>query len=390
MIQRLPIHRRAAAILGLVISGIGFARECDGQEVGSEAWFKRTWTEASRWTPPAPLHIRASFEFHNYVDDVQLNTLRARPESAQSEADRKQLLRMEWEASHPLVQWTADVCTDGARLRYGCTDVAGRSGLHFALDKGTDWLLTEGTLRIAPSEIAKSEYGVRNYFDTADQIVRIAVWAGIGDSSPGGLQPTFSRLEGNRWEGGVSLAGVSPAVSLIRGRLAPEGLPSIAGMTIQSRTLADEKLRASVPLSTIEYVSWSANDLLGRFVVDQARWRDGQGRVVQTMRIEIIESLSPQQMDDLMRLPSPGITDAWGYGMNVHTVQDLRPDHLSQTKLENGVPMSVPLTLPLREESDSSRTQWFVSTIPVALGMSAILLAWGLRKLRPAVKGTSK
>ncbi|MFN7022101.1 MAG: hypothetical protein ACK4WH_12345 [Phycisphaerales bacterium] len=264
--------------------------------------------------------------------------------------------------------------------------MAGRNGLHFALDKGTDWLLTDGMLRIAPSDVAKSEYGVRNYFDTADQLVRIAVWAGIGDSSPGGLEPTFSRLEGNRWEGGVSSGGVSPAVSLIRGRLAPEGLPSIAGMTIQSRTLADEKLRASVPLGTIEYVSWSTNDLLGRFVVDQARWRDGQGRIVQTMRIEIIEAISPQQMDDLMRLPSPGVTDAWGYGMDVHTVQDLRPDHLSQTKLENGVPMPVPLTLPLREESDPSRTHWLVSTIPVALGMSAILLAWGLRKLRPAAK----
>jgi len=383
MVRPIPIRHRLAAVLGLVISGLGVAGECAGQEVGTEAWFKRTWTEASRWKPPAPLHIRASFEFHNYVDDVQLSSLRARPESARSDADKKQLQRMEWEACNPLVQWTVDVCTDGDRLRYGCTDAAGRSGLHFALDKSTDWLLTDGMLRIAPSEMAKSEYGVRNYFHTADQVVRNAVWAGIGDSAPGGQQPTFSRLEGNRWEGGVALSGAGPAVSLIRGRLAPEGLPAIAGMTIQSRTLADEKLRASAPLGTIEYVSWSTNDLLGRFVVDQARWRDSQGRVVQTMKIESIETVSPQRMDELMRLPSAGLTDALGYKVNVHTVQDLRPDHMSQTRLENGVPVPVPLSVPLQEESDSQRTLWVASIIPVVLGVSAILLAWGLRKLRP-------
>lgn|GEM_PF-4316706 len=389
MVRPIQIRHSPAVVLGLVICGLGVAGECAGQEVGSEAWFKRTWAEASRWKPPAPLHIRASFEFHNYVDDAQLGLLRARPESARSDADKKQLQRMEWESSNPLVQWTVDVCTDGSRLRYGCADVAGRSGLHFALDSGTDWLLSEGMLRIAPSEMAKSEYGVRNYFHTADQVVRIVVWAGIGDSTPTGLQPTFSRLKGNRWEGGVSSGGVSPAVSLIRGRLAPEGLPSIAGMTIQSRTLADEKLRASVPLGTIEYVSWSTNDLLGRFVVDQALWRDGQGRVVQTMKIESIDTVSPQRMDELMRLPSAGLTDAWGYKMNVHTVQDLRPDRLSQTRLENGVPVPVPLSVPLREESDSQRSHWFASIISVVLGVSAILLAWGLRKLRPAAKGAN-
>lgn len=382
------LFAREVLVVGvLVFSGLGLAQECAGQDVGSEAWFEETWTQASRWKPSLPLHLRASFDFHNHVDEELLKSLRARPEGDRSQADRKLLERIEWEAAHPLVRWTVDVCTDGARYRYSASNAAGGGGLHFALGKDTDWLLTEGLLRIAPPDMAKAEYGVRNYFDTADQIVRIAVWAGMGDPKSAGLQPTFSRLDGKRWEGGVSSGGKGSAISLIRGRLAPEGMPGINGMAIQSRTLADEALRASVPLGTIEYVSWSSNEILHRFVVDQVQWRDGQGRVVQSMKIDSIQEISVLEMDKLMGVPSNGATDSWGYIMNINTIQDVRPNHLTQTKLENGISTPIPLSIPLGEETDSRGSAWLSSFLPVVLGVSAILCAWGFRKLRSAAKG---
>jgi len=349
------------------------------QESGSMAWFANLWREASVWAPARPLQIAVEYETRSYVDRTELEALRARVGGATTGRDKARLERLEQELANPVVRWTATVCTDGSRTRYGSSDGASKPGLHFALGPSEDWLLQEGSLRIAPPTMAEPEYGVRNYAATADSIVRTVVWAGLGDPEPGRLVPLSVAWTDGAWEGTIGRRGDSTPVSLVRGTVADRQGSGIAGMTIRRRMLADPVVRARTPLGTIEYAETAHSEILGRPVVMLTRWLDGEGRVTQTMRVSRISLVSAEDFDGLMAPPSQGATDPWIGAISLREIQDLRPDRQRQIRVEGGIETVVPLSVPVGHPPKQATVKWFIA--PILLATVALVAAWQWRRV---------
>jgi len=357
---------------------LGAAQSSRTDDVGSIEWFRAAWSKASEWKPARPLHIQVKFEKHSSVTLAELENLRKEVGTAKSGSDKRKLDQMERDFASPLLQWTVDVCTDGDRVRYAASPVQGGGALHFALDKATDWLLVNNQLRIAPSKMEKAEYGVRNYVYTSDSVVRGTVWAGLGEAPGGSFSPLSSSVQGGRWEGSVSVGGASPAVSVIRGRVARAQEPSVEGIIVERSMLADEKLRTATPLGIMDYSDWSMNTELNRWVVGTTKWVTASGRVVQTRSLQKLEFLESEEFDRLMQIPVDGTDDPWAGKVSVHSIQDVRPDHLSQVTIEKGIETPVPLQIPLQPQS---RNRWVVFGIAVILGFGAVFAAWRLRRI---------
>lgn len=362
----------AIAIAGVhVVSG-----NCNAQETGSAEWFRQVWAEASNWKPDQPLHIRVVSHHEFFVEEAEVAALRAKVGNSKSGRDYSILQRMEWERAHPAIDWTTDIATDGDRFRYAASDVADRNGLQFALGRNTDWLIENGMLRIAPRDIEDAQYGVRNYINTADQIVRMVIWAGLGTAPGGQNAPGAVRLSTAGWEGEALGADGKP-VSLLQGRVAQSGSPSIRGMTIERSMLANPAWRDSVPLGRCEYAGWTTDETVGRFIVNELNWTDAKGRTVQTTRLEFLRPISVQEFERLLAVPSEGGVDAWGHSADFQSVQDLRPGHLAQKSRDNGSWVDVPLSIPVVEMSWKDR--WYAWLVPVALAGVGVGLAWRLR-----------
>jgi len=353
---------------------------CCAQEVGSRAWFEKTWQLASDWKPAQPLHIQVSFERRAAVSNAEVE--KARGEAAGEEnggplARRVKLLELD--RANPVMRWTADICTDGTRTRYGSTDHTGAAALQFALGRDTDWSITDATfLRIAPAVMEKPEYGVRNFAATAESVVRATLWAGFGDATGKGRLPCSSEMKQGEWTGGVSIGGKTPPISILRGRAAVNGEPSIAGMVVERRYLADEKHRNASPLGRTEYSRWEMNEVLGRPVVQETRWLDSAGNVTLIRRLEKLEFVPVAVLDELMKIPAAGGRDQWAGETKITTVQDVRPEHLSQTSIEGGVERPVAVQIPL--DAPVSPSVYYVVVAPLVLAGGALVLAWRMRR----------
>ncbi len=364
-------------VIGLLVAAVLWQpRVASAQQPGTEEWFRAAWREASEWKPSAPLHIRATFQHQNFVDEAELARLRALGPQI-SPKDQRRLSQLEREAAHPSYQWVADVVTDGESIRYTATKTPVMPATSFVISAKGDWLLLGTELKLANQQVTPPEYGVRNFRATADSVVRATLWAGLGDAG-GALVPLDCTLSGRRWSGRIGRKGAEGAVSLTEGSVALDGQPSINGVLIARRMLADETLRKASPLGTIEYSQWGSCDALTRPVVLEVRWLDGAGRATQTMKVEFVRTLTEADFASLLRAPDVGEDDPWIGKATITRVQDVRPGQESERVIEGGVERPVELRLPLDGAGEKSvMGRWYVAA---GLLAAAVALAWLLRK----------